>query len=249
MEPPAHPGSVPNAVPLRPASAAHGTAVEQAGCADCAATAHTHIDLLPFGLFPCLGPTFMRRWHRTFVDSSHAVALVARHGAGGDVCGFLLGTTDQAAHVADIVGDRRALGGLATTGVLALLGKPQLAVRFARTRVWPYARALVRAARRRRGAPGAPAQRVAVLTAVAVDPALRGRGVGAELVERFLSEAAHAGAGVAELATDARNLGAGAFYAQLGWVQTADHLTRDGLLVLGYRHAVGRPPSGEGGAR
>ena len=86
-------------------------------------TALLQISYLPTGLFPKLGPGFVRRWHRTFIDSPTGVALVVRD-TDESVVAYLLGTTDQHAYVHHVLAkDRLAL---AWRGAAGLLLRPAL---------------------------------------------------------------------------------------------------------------------------
>ena len=217
--------------------------------ADLGATAQLHVEQLPAGFFPGLGPRFMRRWHRTYLDSPHGVALVAvcRCDARGHVCGFLFGSIDEAAHMRAVLADRRCLLVLAAVAAVSLLRHPSLAVRFVRTRARPWTRRLLGTLTYQTAAPpaGTDSAPVAVLAAVTVRPSLRGSGVGARLVELFLSHAHEGGCATAELFTSAGSDGAGAFYERLGWSPGSEYRTRDGDMVRSYRHPV-VPPARHG---
>ena len=227
--------------------------IRRAQRADLPATAELHAALLPHGLFPRLGTGFLRRWHATYVAGAHAVAYVAvgprdQAAAGasrtfdGDVVGFLLGATDQSAHVEEVIAAHRRE--LVLAGAGALLVRPVLAVHFLRTRARRYLRRL----RRRRPVAASTATRptsvaavppVAVVTAVAVVPAVRGEGLGASLLEMFLVEATSAGTPAAELVTRADNDGASAFYTRLGWIAQDVHPDHDGAMVRRFRRELG----------
>jgi ribosomal protein S18 acetylase RimI-like enzyme len=226
--------------------------IRRAQYADLPATAELHAALLPHGLFPRLGAGFLQRWHATYLAGEHAVAYVAVGPRGqaapgaaptfdGDVVGFLLGATDQGAHVEAVIAAHRRE--LVLAGAAALLVRPALAVHFLRTRALRYLRRLLR---RRPGARTAPtgqssadgvatAPPVAVVTAVAVVPAARGAGVGVRLLEMFLVEARSAGAPAAELVTQADREGASAFYTRLGWIAQDVHPDHDGAMVRRFR--------------
>ncbi|WAL49864.1 GNAT family N-acetyltransferase [Rhodococcus pyridinivorans] len=230
--------------PLRPVTW-DDLVVREATVDDLDATAHLHIEELPVGFFPDLGPRFMRRWHKTFLESPHAVAFVAvcRYGTDEVVCAFLMGSTDESAHMRVVLADRRCLLTLASIAALSLLRRPSQAVRFLRTRAWPWTRRLVSVVTSRsavRPARTDPAP-VALLAAVAVRPQLRGSGVGARLVELFLVHAHERGAATAELLTRTGPEGAGAFYEHLGWSAGHEHLSRDGVSVRSYRRCLGPP--------
>lgn len=205
---------------------------------DLRVTSRAHVELLPLGVFPSLGARFVRRWHRTYLESRYGVGYVAvdpTAPAGGFV-GFLLGTTDQANHVTALLTDRRAIASLVVTGVGALACRPRVAARLLRTRAWPWARRLL--SRRPGGAEpdrSAATPRVAVMVALAVDPAWRGSGIGRELVARFVEHARLAGATTAELVTSAGPDGAASFYERLGWRVAAHRQTRDGDVLYTYR--------------
>ncbi len=234
-----------------------GLALRAATPSDLGALADAHVRLLPLGLFPALGPRFMRRWQQTYLDSPHAVAFVVEDPSAEDpsaadpsapgrgIVGFLLGTTDQAAYTRALLADRRSVAALVCAGGLALLGRPRLAVHFARTRARSWWRHF-RAARGGSAVPAArPAQgqpQVAVLSAVAVDPRLRGRGVGVRLVSHFLHQSQLGGAGTAELVTSTEPEGAAVFYERLGWSAVGDYRTPDGNALRIYRYTVGAGP-------
>ncbi|MDG4774028.1 GNAT family N-acetyltransferase [Solwaraspora sp. WMMD792] len=209
--------------------------------ADLATTARTHVEFLPVGLFPSLGAGFVRRWHRTYLDSRHGVGYVVTDPTtpDGDVVGFLLGTTDQAAHMAALFADRRALASLAAAGAGALARRPTLARQLS-SRAVPWARQI---AQRRSGQPApsdgiAENPQVAVMVAVAVQPQWRGSGIGAELVRRFVQDAQRAGAAEAELVTPVGSAGATGFYERLGWELGPCWHTRDGDELRAYRQRL-----------
>lgn len=223
-----------------------GSAIRWAEAADLRATAQAHVRFLPVGLFPSMGERFLRRWHRTFLRLPYGIALVAvdRQARGDQVVGFLLGTTDQAAQTNALLSDRRALVELSASGLLALLRRPRLAARFARTRGRPWLHKLVQRRATTGFTPGARSVKpVAVLAAVAVESDARGRGLGAALVRRFLAEARAGGVDVAELVTVVpAEGGAGAeFYERLGWCATGDRRTRDGTTVRTYAYSLRKP--------
>jgi ribosomal protein S18 acetylase RimI-like enzyme len=204
---------------------------------DLRGTAALHVAELPHGLFPRLGEGFVRRWQRAHIESPHGVLLVAAR--GGEVVGFLLGTTDRPANVAWILGHQRRE--LMTAGLRALLTRPALALGFVRTRGPRYARRLWgRAAPSARVAgrgdvPEAGFGAIAVLEAIVVAPGARGASVGTALSEQFLSIVAAAGGDRVELVTKAGARGAAGFYERAGWRRVGSHVDRDGDEVHTYR--------------
>ncbi|MGJ7442235.1 GNAT family N-acetyltransferase [Aquipuribacter sp. MA13-6] len=221
--------------------------VRRATPADVDFTARTHRQHLPHGLFPLLGDAFMRRWHATYLDAPHGVALVAvRTDSTGDHrLGCLVGAVDQVAHVDHVVRHHRLH--LGAVGALSLLVRPRLALHFLRTRAPSYLRRLtgrpapagpVESTEQTHGDSG-PSRRslhdpVAVITAVVVTPDGRGAGVGAALVAGFVARARAAGTPEAQLTTLDGAGGAGPFYEALGWQRGDVHPTRDGALMATY---------------
>lgn len=220
-------------------------------------SAALHLAHLDLGLFPHLGPRFLRRYHASFARSPHAVALATTE--GDEVTGFLVGTTDNEAHYRWTV--RHEGPGLALAALIAMLTRPRTAWWFLRTRGLRYVRGLRRLLRSRRivraagpaPAPTAPSAdetapggtpvaagagpprrpRVAVLTHVAVDPRSRGRGVGRALTEGFLDAAWAAGADEARLITATDE--AARFYERTGWRRARTRTDGDGTVVAEFR--------------
>ncbi|TQM09869.1 GNAT family N-acetyltransferase [Pseudonocardia kunmingensis] len=185
------------------------------------------------GLFPRLGPWFVGRWHRAYQESADAVALsaVRRDGDGGEeVVGFLIGATDRAAFLRELVTRHR--NALLVRGALALALRPGVLARFARTRIRPYLRRLRNAERSSTQEQGA---RIADLAAIVIVPPLRGSGAGSALVAEFLRRCAAAGASAAELVTASGSSGAAGFYARTGWMDMGGLVTRDGVQVQRFR--------------
>lgn len=235
----------PHSMPAAPPPAI-AIVLREAGLHDLPMSAQLHLDELPIGLFPEFGARFLRRWHRSFVDRRHAVALVATDHEG-TVVGFLLGTLDHRAHIADLLRERMTVLSLAAHAGAAMAVRPRTAVRFLRTRLRPWCRAVARSrsSAQSTGEPVTPpADSIAVVVAIAVSPRVRGIGVGSQLLDCFESTSAQAGAHRAELST---GLGAvdnpGGFYEHLGWEKGESRLDRDGRTMLTYR----RDLTGRGG--
>ena len=198
--------------------------VRPANAEDAAAIADLHVRLLPHGFFADLGRGFLRAYHRGFMASPHAISIVACQDQS--VVGFLAGAIDAPAQQRHLI--RRHGLRLLLAAVAALIVRPSLAVRFLSTRLGRYARGFLRAARpvtvgAAETAPG-DAERVAVLTHVAVDPVVQGGGGGTALVEAFVREVERAaGPRRVELVTLADG-GASEFYERLGWRSCGEHL-------------------------
>ncbi|MFA9444157.1 GNAT family N-acetyltransferase [Egicoccus sp. AB-alg6-2] len=222
---------------------------------DLRATARIHRAQLPDGFFARLGCGFLRSYHRTFLQSEHAIALVA--GDAGRPQGFLVGTLSNRDHYRRVV--RRYGPGLAGRGLLALSVRPPLAWLFLRTRVRRYLRWVLRYPLRHLGRTGATADppaetparadsaarddadpvgpRIAVLTHVAVDAVSQGSGAGRALVTAFLDAAREAGADEARLVTASPGP-AERFYERMGWTAGAVRPGSGGSLVREYRWSL-----------
>lgn len=200
-------------------------------------SARLHRELLPHGLFPRLGQRFMRRWHRTFVDSPHGVALGVMD-EQGVLRGFLIATVDQAGYTRDVLESARwALG---WRGAIALAARPRLAAQFVRTRSRRYLRRLRPGAARDQPGPEATPSRVGVLHAVACAPSARGNGVGTALLAEFVRLATEAETPLLQLVTRDSG-GAADFYRRHGWVVTDQRLDRDGNAIVQLDHKPGIP--------
>lgn len=218
----------------QPAPTAH-LAVRDAQLSDLRVTAELHVRELPVGLFPRMGTRFVARWHRVYLESRHAVALVARD-ESGHVVGFLLGSTDREALRRDLLDGHRAA--LTCLGLLALSTRPRTLHRFLRSRLRPYLRRLRRA---RRSTPEAPADLSAVgdLTAVAVRADRQRTGAGSALVGEFLRRCDGAGTGRVELLAATTAPGATEFYTRTGWAPGRCTSTRDGESLRLFSFDVG----------
>ncbi len=216
--------------------------VRETRAGDVPAVVALHLTHLPHGLFPRLGRGFMARWHRTFLATTHGVSLVVVDG-GDRVVGFLAGATAQRTHVRTVIAEHRLP--LAVAGLAALAVRPGVAVHFLRTRAGSYLRRLLRRPVRTGAAPQAsvdgPGADVAVVTALVVDPAARGHGAGARLVDRFVELAAAGPAQRAELITLDGADGAQQFYEGLGWTLAGTRSNRDGQRCLRMERALPVP--------
>ncbi|MGB2568127.1 GNAT family N-acetyltransferase [Micromonospora citrea] len=218
-----------------------GPVLRAATHADLPVMSRAHVDLLPVGLFPSLGARFVRRWHRTYLDSPHGLGYVVVDPATpGEIVGFLVGTTDHAAHTTALAADRRTMASLAVTGFTALCVRPRVAARLLRSRLGPWTRRLSsqrqRAVSPRPAAPEAAPSQVAVMSALAVHPDWRGSGIGVRLARRFVEHARDAGATRAELQTSTGPLGAAGFYERLGWEAGPQQRSPDGEDALRTYH-------------
>lgn len=193
--------------------------------------AQLHRAALPSGLFPTLGPRFLRSYLATYAASPYGLAYVAVR--DGVPVAFLVGCHDPQRHRSHVL--RHFGPRLLVVGTAALSARPRVAWRFVRTRSRRYALALAGVLRRRPTASSGSVRAVAELSHVAVADEARAAGVGSMLVERFVRDAAAAGAHAVGLLTRAGDRGAGAFYERLGWCPTDVVIDRDGVEWVRYR--------------
>lgn len=210
-----------------------GTAIRAAGHADVERLADLHHGALGQGLFPQLGVRFLRAYYRTFLDSPHAVVLVAV--SDERVTGMLAGTTRHAAHRRWVI-RRRSLR-LSFALLAALAARPRIARRFLASRLAAYIGTWWRIARSRRSESGrgsGSGADVAVLAHMVVSEPQRRLGAGRRLADAFLERASAAGAGEVRLVTVAGPHGAEAFYERTGWRRGATSRNRDGVLMVTF---------------
>ncbi len=207
--------------------------VREAAPADIPAMAQLHVQNLPVGLFPRLGHHFVACWHRAYLDSPHALALVVdgpgQEGEQG-IAGFLIGALDREAYRHELLTRYRTRLIVRAAGALVL--RPRVLASFLRTRLRPYLRGL----RAPRHTPSVPpgavgTAAVAELTAVAVAPALRRTGSGRVLTNEFIDRCARADVRRIELVTDVGSAGSVEFYRRTGWTALRRIHTRDGRTV------------------
>lgn len=211
--------------------------VRRATPADIEFASTLHARTLEHGFFVALGPRFLRSYHATFVESPHAVSLVAT--VGGHRVGALAGILRPPAHRSWTI--RRHGIRLVAGGLLALASRPRPALRFVTTRLSRYARAWhARPPGKELEAAGST-DTPAVLSHVAVLPGARKSGVGGRLVSAFADAAVDAGADQATLVTLEDEDGAGAFYAGLGWTPGQARPTPDGRRLREWTIPLPQP--------
>lgn len=212
----------------------HGLTLRRARPDDIQSTAGMQIAHLGVGLFPRLGLAFVRRWHATYQGSPFGVSLVAEAGPphARTVVGYLLGSTDESAHIAHVLRHHRRE--LAKAGAIALAQRPRVAATFIATRLGSYARRLL-TRRSTATATPLPSARPGVLTALVLNEAHRGTGAGRVLVHAFEDIARRSGTQRLDLVTERGSDGAGGFYAHLGWELVANTTSKDGDGLEKYR--------------
>ena len=231
---------------LRPAPAAPSVLVAGAGALAVQPATRTDLDLLVAviwgalgrGFLTKLGPRFLRAYEASFIDSPHAVALVAT--IDGTPVGGLTGVLHPQAHARWTLRHRGVQ--LAFLGFGGLCTRPQLAIRFARTRLPRY----VHGWRRQRPSNGTmAAQEAAVIGHVAVLAGARRQRAGTRMIAEFVEIARANEVPQATLETRADERGAGQFYAAIGWKRGRLSTTADGVEMRVWTRSTGARSSPE----
>ena len=197
--------------------------VRAAGKDDLRFSAALHTDSLPHGFFTQLGSRFLRAYHRTFIDSPHAVGYVA---TVSDVpVGMLWGVLRPGAHARWVLRHRGVR--LAVVGLWRLALRPRMGFRFLQRRAGRYISGWKRNRRHDSAQPAAEPES-AVLSHIAVLPGARRTGSGRLLVEAFIETCRAQDVPRVMLVTLDSPQGAGAFYAELGWRSAGVRVTPDG---------------------
>jgi ribosomal protein S18 acetylase RimI-like enzyme len=175
-----------------------GMVLRTGTAADATAAAALHAGQIGEGFLALLGPAFLRRLYRRIVRSPGSFLLVVDDGA--TTVGFLAGSTD-------VTGLYRSF--LARDGVATVLICGGHLVR-----AW---RRVLETLRHGAGTAESGIPRGAELLAIAVDPAVRRRGVGALLVHEFLAETIRRRQDGAHVVVGADNETAIALYRSAGF--------------------------------
>lgn len=205
---------------------------------DAGRSAALHARVLDMEFISQLGPSFLRTYHKAWIDSPVALAL-AVDDPEGRLVGILLGSLDPAVHVSAIL--QRHGGVLAARLLMAASIRPGLAATLVRTRVLRYARGLtrvlvgsLRARRRGRDSSAARPPRLGEVTHLFVEPSCQGTGVGRALLDEAVRRATTAGLVELELVTPP-DLVARLFYERLGWRPAGLLTSRSGEEFVRYR--------------
>lgn len=210
--------------------------VRRMGLHDVPFAVQAHLEHFPEGFFARLGPRFLTRYYRTFIEGPPACALVAE--SDGQLLGYLTGIFDPQEHRRLVVQYHGKA--LAADALLGMVRRPAVAYSFLATRARRYLSALRRYRSKAPTAAGSSGDSCAVLSHVVVTKSERARGLGAELVSAFLAEATGAGCTKACLVTMDGPDGAGPFYERLGWRRSPRSSSADGRPLLHYEIDLGR---------
>lgn len=198
------------------------------GLQDLPFVVHSHSQHFAHGFFARLGPRFLTKYYRTFLDGPLAVAVVCEIDEAP--IGYLVGILDTRRHRRLLLAHHGTT--LAVAAALGMIARPWLAVTFLWTRCRRYVAAISRA-RHASGAADAPVH-VAVLSHLVVLSEARCQGIGAALVDEFLRQAVEADCSRACLVTLAGDTGAGTFYQRRGWTHTHQGRSPEGRELAYY---------------
>ncbi|MEV0774533.1 GNAT family N-acetyltransferase [Streptomyces sp. NPDC050433] len=199
-----------------------------------------HRRLFPDGFFARLGPRFLSTYTGMYLTSPHALAFIAE--VDGRPVGFLVGVTDPALHRRHTL--RRHGSRLLLLAAGGLTVRPRLLGHFLRTRLPRYVRKLTlrqQPADTATTTARSPSGPGAVLAHVAVADAASSRGIGADLIERFVAAATIAGCGRVSLVTAEGPQGAGSYYERRGWRLAGRTATLEGRQLLTYERLLEAP--------
>lgn len=200
--------------------------IRRMGLADLEFVVQEHLAHFPDNVFGQLGRRFLTEYYRTFLDGPHADAVVAM--VAGTRAGYLVGVLDVREHrrLVRRFHSRR----LAWYAARALARRPRMAGGLLRRRIAVRLAALRRSMR----VAGVRAERVAVLSHVAVQPDAQGLGLGTAMILQFVQRATDARVATVSVATRAGETGAGGLYERLGWKLANERNTFDGRRIALY---------------
>ena len=207
--------------------------------ADIREAALIHRGVLDMEFLSRLGPAFMRAYYRAWIEAPGSISLVALDD-DGRLLGVLLGASDPATHVREMVRHRGL--GLGIKLVTYASVHPRLARDLVVTRSRRYARGITRLlVKRLARSSNSQTQRaepvVGEITHVLVRPEAQGRGVGRVLLDAAVSAARLAGVQELVLVTPPE-IGARYFYESLGWRAEGAMQSRSGENFLRFRFIV-----------
>lgn len=187
--------------------------IRPATVADSGDAAKLHAEQISEGFLPSLGTSFMTRLYRRIVLFHGSFLLMAETRTSRQTVGFIAGATDVGALYKKF---------LVRDGVVASIeAAPRL------LKAWPRALETLR-----HGTDNSDSQHGAELLAVAVDPAWRGRGIGDDLVDAFVSHARSRGAERSYVVVGADNRTAISLYKRAGFETTDEFEMHPGTKSL-----------------
>lgn len=177
------------------------------------------IHLLSFRNFflSSLGAPFLNLFYRSILSDPSGVALLA--GSEGRIVGFIFGSTHPAGLYRRLL--RSQVVRFAIVALPSFLRNPFILPRLMRAFKMPSRKF--------------PGPKCAMILSIAVDPDFQSRGIGKNLVKRFLSEVSMRGSNMVILDTDAiGNDLVNQFYQSLGFTLHNTYVTPEGRSMNEY---------------
>lgn len=165
-----------------------------------------------------LGRKFLKEFYKSFATDPQGVGFVAK-GQDEKVIGVIVGPINPHDYFKRLL--RKSWPKFCLASIRAVVRKPKSALR------------LLRAVFYRGEAPFGPPR--ALLSSIAVDPKAQCKGVGKNLVERWMEEVRRNGLSGCYLTTDADdNKAVNDFYRNLGWRIESSYVTPEGRRMHCY---------------
>jgi len=179
-----------------------------------------HMKAFPNFFLTFLGPRFLKEFYASFVNNPAGIGLVGVDKKSGAVSGFIVGPTKPQGYFKQLL--IRRWWAFCLASIEALIQKPSVA-----PRLW---RALYY-----RGDTPQHISSFALLSSIAVSPAVQSTGLGRKLVTAFITEVKQRGGDGIFLTTDAENnAGVNRFYQKLGFHLEASFQTLEGRKMNRY---------------
>jgi len=177
-----------------------------------------HMLAFPTFFLSTLGPRFLAEFYGSFLDDAQGKGVVAED-SRGHIIGIAVGAVKPAGYFRRLLLRRWWAFGIASLGLL--LRQPSVVKR------------LARAAFYRGDAP--PGGERALLSSIAVHPDAQGRGLGRQLMQRWIATVKECGAKACYLTTDRQsNASVNAFYLRQGWCLESTYRTPEGREMNRY---------------
>lgn len=178
-----------------------------------------HLAAFPGFFLSFLGRGFLRELYKAFATDKTGVSLVAEEPATGEVLGFAAGTLDPGRFFRSLL--QRRWWAFGFSSLPAMVRNPRSTLR------------IFRAVSYRGDMPEGRTR--ALLSSIGVIPGQQERGLGNDLLKRWVETARGKGAAGCYLTTDAENNDAvNRFYARNGWQVESEFVTPEGRKMYRY---------------